>query len=121
MEAHQKLANSLPLTCCSNLQVTIKNGDNRPGNIALGVILTDSASPRNPSIYLGRKDVVSSEAGHFSLNRSPVSEMLAFAIPAHVSVREFDEITVVFLPARERSLGGEQIAILRFTLVPSRR
>jgi hypothetical protein len=121
MEAHQKLANSLPLTCCSDLQVTIKNGDNRPGNIALGVILTDSASPRNPSIYLGRKDVVSSEADHFSLNRSPVSEMLAFAIPAHVSVREFNEITVVFLPARERSLGGEQIAILRFTLVPSRR
>ena len=121
MEAHQKLGASLPLTCCSGLQVIIKNGDNRPGNIALGLILTDSRSPGRLSEYLGRKAVVSSEAGHFSLNRSPVSEMLTFAIPAHASLREFDEITVAFLPARERSLGGEQIAILRFALVPSRR
>jgi hypothetical protein len=118
MEAHQRLGTPLPLTCCSDLEVTIKNGDNRPGSIALGVILTDSSSPGRPSEYLGRKVVVSSEAGHFSLNRSPVTEMLTFAIPAHARVREFDEITVVFLPARERSLGGEQIAILRFALLP---
>jgi hypothetical protein len=121
VEAHQRLGTRLPLTCCSDLEVTIKNGDNRPGDIAIGVLLTDSSSPGRPSEYLGRKVVVSSEAGHFSLNRSPVSEMLTFAIPAHASLREFDEITVVFLPARERSLGGEQIAILCFTLVPSRR
>ena len=121
MEAHQRLGTRLPLTCCSDLEVTIKNGDNRPGNIAIGVILTDSSSPGRPCEYLGRKVVVSSEAGHVSLNRSPVSEMLTFAIPAHARVRDFDEITVVFLPARERSLGGEQIAVLRFALIPSWR
>ena len=120
MEAHQKLATGIALSCCSELQVAIENADNRPGSIALGVILTDSASPGKPVVSLGATVVVSSEPSHVSLNRRPVNETLRFAIPAHPRIREFDEITVLFLPARERSLGGAQIAIQHFVLIPTR-
>jgi hypothetical protein len=120
MEAHQKLATRIPLSCCSELQVAIENADNRPGSIALGVILKDSDSPGSPVLSLGTAVVVSSERGHVSLNRRPVDETLRFTIPARPRIREFNEITVLFLPARERSLGGAQIAIQHFVLIPAR-
>jgi hypothetical protein len=120
MEAHQKLATGIPLSCCSELQVAIENADNRPGSIALGVILTDSDSPGSLVVSLGTRVVASSEPGHVSLNRRPVNESLRFAIPVHPRIREFNEITVLFLPARERSLGGAQIAIQHFVLIPAR-
>jgi hypothetical protein len=118
MEAHQRLGTSIPLSCCAELQVAIKNADNRPGQIALGVILTDSTSPEKAILSLATKVVVSSEPGHFSLNRRPVDEILRFTFPAHSRFRQFNEITVLYLPARERSLGGAQIAIQQFVLIP---
>jgi len=119
MEAHQKLATGIALSCCSELQVAIENADNRPGSIAVGVILTDSTAPGKPVVSLGATVVVSSEPGHVSLNRLAVNETLRFTIPAHPRIREFDEITVLFLPAEERSLGGAQIAIQHFVLMPA--
>jgi hypothetical protein len=118
MEAHQKLGSSIPLSCCGELQVAIENADNRPGRITLGLILTDSASPDKAVISLGERVVVSSELGQFSLNRAPVNEILRFAIPTHARISNFDAITVLFLPAGERSLGGAQIAIRQFVLIP---
>jgi hypothetical protein len=118
MEAHQKLGTPIPLSCCSELQVAINNADNRPGRIALGVILTDSTSSKKAILPLATRVVVSSEPGHVSLNRKPVDEIVGFALPAHPGIHRFNEITVLFLPARERSLGAAQIAIQQFVLIP---
>lgn len=117
MEAHQNLGSSINLDCCQEMDLTITNADNRPGRIAIGVMLTDSTSPDKPSQYLGEKSIVSSEAPHFSMNRSPIEETLRFQIPSG-KIRRFDGITVVFLSAKERALGGAKVSIQQFTLIP---
>jgi hypothetical protein len=44
-------------------------------------------------------------------NRSPVDEILTFPFPARTHKKQFDEITVVIKPAKERSLVGACITI----------
>jgi hypothetical protein len=61
--------------------------------------------------------MVSSEAPHFAMNRTPTEEKLRFQI-VKGKLQAFDEITVVILPAKERSLGGAKVAIQQFTLIP---
>lgn len=117
MEAHQNLGSSINLDCCREIDVTITNADNRPGRISIGMVLTDSSSPDKPSLYLEEKPMVSSEAPHFSMNRTPTEEKLRFQI-VKGKLQAFDEITVVILPAKERSLGGAKVAIQQFTLIP---
>ena len=48
----------------------------------------------------------------------PVSETLNFVIPAHASIRRFDEVMVVFRLDAARADAGPKIAIDRFVLVP---
>lgn len=118
MEARQNLGTLVELNCCSHIRVAIQNADNRPGKIALGVILTNTTLPGKPSLYLGQSPVVSSHAIQFSIDRPPVSEVLDFRIPNNSKIRQFNEITVLFRPASERSMAGAKIAIQEFSLVP---
>jgi hypothetical protein len=117
MEARQNLATPIDLNCCSQIRVAIQNADNRPGKIALAVILTNTTLPGKPSVFLGQSPVVSSHAVMFSINRPLVSEVLDFRIPEHSKVRQFNQITVLFQPDPERALAGAKIAIQEFTLV----
>jgi hypothetical protein len=72
--------------------------------------------PRLRGSYLGTVTIPSSEVE--GLRELPAEETMAFAVPASVVGREFDEITVVVRPAQERSRTGAQIAIRRFVLMP---
>ncbi len=45
MQAHQTLAQPIPLHGGEGFELTVRNGDNRPGRIDVGVLLTDSRSP----------------------------------------------------------------------------
>lgn len=118
MEARQNLGVLVNLNCCSQIRVAIQNADNRPGTIALGVVLTNTTVPGNPSQFLGMTTVASSHPMQFTVNRPPVSEVLDFRIPANARIRQFNEITVLFRPAPERALAGAKIAIQQFMLVP---
>jgi len=118
MEAHQYLGASLNTDCCTEIRVAIQNADNRSGTISLEVLLKDTGAIRTPAQSLGSVVIPSSEARRIAINRPPVNEVLAFPIPAKVSERRFDEITVLIKPAKERSLAGPQVAIQEFVLVP---
>ena len=118
MEARQNLGTPIDLNCCSQIRVAIQNADNRPGKIALAVILTNTTLPGKPSLFLGQSPVVSSHAVMFSINRPPVSEVLDFRIPENSKIRQFNQITVLFQPDPERALAGAKVAIQEFTLVP---
>jgi len=119
MEAHQRLSPPIDLRCCRELDLSILNADDRPGTIRIAVELVDSSSPHVQSEDLGVRPVRSSMPPEFSLNRRPVDEVLKFPIPPNPAIRQFDEIEVIFLPSKERSLGGAQIAIRSFQLLPS--
>jgi hypothetical protein len=118
MEAYQNLGTSIDLECCSEIDVAITNADVRPGTIALGIRLADSGSIGEPSQDLGERTIVSSEAAQIPMNRPPVEEVLRFPIPQPSTIHRFDEITIVFLSARERARGGAKVSIESFTLIP---
>jgi hypothetical protein len=117
MEAHQSLASPVPLACCSALDIDVRNGDNARGSVLLGVVLTDSRSAGKPSLLLGGQEVVSTEDAHFSIKNAPVEEELRYRIPLRREIQQFDQITVVFFPAAERSILGAKIAIEQFRLM----
>jgi hypothetical protein len=118
MQAHQTLAQPVELGCCGEMQVTVRNGDNRRGRIDVGVLLTDSTVAGRPTMDLGIKPIVSTEAENFSIKVNPVHEDLTFAVPARRGIRKFDEITVFFFPDGERSTLGARVGIEQFELMP---
>jgi hypothetical protein len=118
MEAYQNLGTAIDLECCSEIDVAITNADVRPGTIALGIRLADSGPIGEPSQDLGERTIVSSKAAQIPLSRPPVEEVLRFPIPRPTTIHRFDEITIVFLPAKERARGGAKVSIQSFTLIP---
>lgn len=118
MEAHEHLANSIPLSRCREIAIEVMNRDNRLGNVAVGVLLTDSKAPGRPTIYLGQQPVVSSEAEHFAVKASAVSEVLRFEVPQSGKVRRFDEINVMFFPDGANFGKGPKMAVAQFELMP---
>ena len=118
MQAHQTLPQPFDLRCCRTMVVKVKNGDNRPGRVDLGIVLADSSLPGKPSLYLGTSPLASTEADHFAFKAKPVEEELRFAIPDHPGLRKFDEITVFYFPDAERSTLGARIGVEQFELLP---
>ena len=118
MEAYQNLGTSIDLGCCSEIDVAVTNADTRPGMIALGIRLADSTSSGEPSQDLGERTIVSSKAAQIPLSRPPVEEVLRFPILRPTTIHRFDQITIVFLSARERARGGAKVSIQSFTLIP---
>jgi hypothetical protein len=118
MEAHQTLARPLRLGCCGAIEVEVENRDNRPGPLALALLLTDTASAGKPSLYLGQQPILSSDPSRFAVKSAPVHETLRFAIPAHSSLKKFDELTLVVMSDPLRLDMGARIAIAQFELQP---
>jgi hypothetical protein len=118
MEAYQNLGTVIDLGCCSEIDIAITNADIRPGTIALGILLGDSDSIGDPSLNIGERTIVSSKAAQIPLNRPHVEEVLRFPIPRQTTIHRFNEITIVFLSARERARAGAKVSIQSFTLIP---
>ena len=62
--------------------------------------------------------MVSSQAEHFAIKTSPVSEVLRFAVPESAKIRKFDEINVMFFPDGANFGKGPKMAIGEFELEP---
>jgi hypothetical protein len=118
MNAHQLLGAAIPIARCREIQVEVENRDNRSGVIALAVLLTDTASPKKPTLYLGQQAIVSTKPENFSYKSTSVFETLRFSVPASAKMRRFDKITVMMLPDVEHELVGAKIAIKQFQLFP---
>lgn len=118
MEADQALAAPVRISRCREIQVAVANRDNRPGRIAIGMILTDSAAPGRPTLFLGRQPVLSTEPDRFTRKLVPVEETLRFALPAHPAIRRFDEITLIVYPDVSRVEVGARLAVEELQLKP---
>jgi heme/copper-type cytochrome/quinol oxidase subunit 2 len=116
MEAHQALSAPINVMCCRAIDLAIRNGDNRRGRIDIALKLIDSSTARSET--LGLHTVLSSLTSEFRLDRPPVDEVLRYRIPTNTLMRQFDQIEIIFEPSPERSLGGEQIEIREFRLLP---
>jgi len=118
MEAHQNLGSSIRIARCREVNVSILNRDNRRGVLNLAVLLTDTASPAKPALYLGQQPIATSQPPQFQIKSSPATEVLRFPVPASAKIRKFDEITVMFLPDDANFDVGPKIAIQDFELLP---
>jgi len=123
MEAHQTLPEPIDLACCSEIDVALTNADTRPGEIALLALVRSSAArnaadPRHAFQVLGQQTVVSSQPDHISADRAPVKEVLHFHIPPSRALHQFDEITILFIPAQQRARSGAKVSIDSFELIP---
>jgi hypothetical protein len=123
MQAHQTLPQPIPVRGGEALDLTLRNGDNREGRIEVGVLLTNSRGPGimeldKPTLMLGVKPMLSSEAPTFTYKANPVEEDLTFAIPPHPAMRQFDTITVMFFPTEARANQAARVGIRQFELLP---
>lgn len=118
MEADQMLARPIRISRCGQISVSIDNRDNAPGQISIGLLLTDSSSPHRSTLYLGERAIESSLPIHFSIKLAPVTETLKFSLPAHARIRQFDEITFIVNSDPERLQNGAKIAIEELELMP---
>jgi hypothetical protein len=118
MEAHQHMGSYVQMSCCSEMRLAVRNADDRFGTISLEVLLRDTASKGAPAQSLGSVVIRSSQDRHIPLNRPPVDEVLHFTFPRSPQAKQFDEITVVIRPARERERAGAHIAVEYFELLP---
>jgi hypothetical protein len=118
MSAHQSLSAPIRLSRCREIQVDLENRDNRPGFIAVALLLTDGDAGQKSALYLGQQPIVSTEAAHFSIKQAPLAETLRFPVPLHGSIAKFDKITVMALPDVEHEYVSPKIAIEDFRLLP---
>jgi len=118
MDAHQNLAGPIPTDRCSEIEVVIENGDNRPGLVSLGLLLADGLPGHERTAYLGQQSIASTEPGHFYMKTSPVTESVRFAVPVRSKLSRFSEITVLVLSDTEHMFVAPKIAIREFRLMP---
>lgn len=115
MEAHQNLGAFFEVSCCRAIEVAIRNRDKYPGSVEIELELRNTAE--RTAVSLGRLPVISISHG-MNGTRTPMFETLSFAIPAHASLRQFDEFSVRFVLARVRADHSAGISIQRFSLQP---
>jgi len=120
MTAHQYIAAPIRVDRCGEIDAEIENRDNRAGQIALALLLTDADSFEKRTAYLGQQPIVSTLPDHFSLKTEPVFETLRFTVPAGSVLRHFNELTVLVLPDIEHRYITPRIAIEQFQLYPRR-
>jgi len=118
MEAHQNLGDLVDLSCCSRIEIAIRNADLYPPSVSLELVLVDNSSPGKNLESLGRTMVDSSHRLGIDENPLPKAEMLKFAIPPNGVLKRFDEVVVVFRLEGYRARSGAKIGIDHFTMVP---
>ena len=103
MQARQRLEHPIDLSCCGEIQIAISNADRYPGTVALELILIDNGAPQS----LGTVAVP-----------TRTEALLSFPIPGGSTIRQFDELEVMFHRDRVRIDRSARISIQRFVLMP---
>jgi hypothetical protein len=118
MEAHQNLGKLIDLACCREIRIEIQNADRYPGTVAVELVLVNNREGQQGQVSLGNAPVTSAPGWLTGDSDSPMRETLTFPIPAHPSIRQFDELMIRFPRKKTRIERSARIAIDRFILVP---
>jgi hypothetical protein len=118
MEARQNFGSLIDLSCCKAIQVTISNGDRRPNTVSLELILVNTTLREQPRQSLGKAPVNSSLHWRPADERTPVVEVLNFAMPAHPGIEKFDEVVIRFELSSPRQVWSAKIGIDHLRFLP---
>jgi hypothetical protein len=117
MQAKQDLGTLFEVSCCSRIELVLRNADRFPGTVTVELILANSQI-RGPSMSLGEATVTSTPRWGPGPEPPPVNEVVSFPIPSDAPLRQFDQLTIVFHLSPPRSDRSAKIAIERFVLTP---
>jgi hypothetical protein len=117
MEGHQNFGTLIDLSCCSRIQLAIRNADPYASLVFIELILVNTSLPGKPFQSLGMEGVTS-KPNWISGATVPASETLTYPIPASPVIQRFDEMTIRFVRASARAQSSARISIERFVLVP---
>jgi hypothetical protein len=117
MDAVQRLDKPIPFGCCSEMDVSVTDADSRAGLVRLGVLLTDGATEDAPSVLLGFEPIAGSETMSLGTRQSAVDDTVRFSFPRSHSLKSFNQITVIVIPAVDPARGA-RVVIHGFTLLP---
>lgn len=120
IEAHDHLGNLIDLSCCSQIQIAIRNADRYPDTVSLELVLIDTSLRLRPSESLGRMLVKSTLPWSLYKERSVASETLNFRIPSRPALHQFDEVKIIFRLDASRADTAARVAIDHLVLVPRR-
>ncbi|HWJ47017.1 MAG TPA: hypothetical protein VNS62_05155 [Candidatus Udaeobacter sp.] len=118
MEARQNFGLPIQLSCCGAIELVISNADRRRGTVRVELILTNTILPGQPRQSLGILPVNSTLRWFPGDDRPPVTEVLNFRLPAHLSIQSFDEATIRFEMQSPRERFSAKIAVQKFRLIP---
>jgi hypothetical protein len=121
MEAHQNLGRLFDVSCCSKIQIGVRNADRLPHTVGLELRLVNTTLAGAPFETLGIQAVESSPAWQPPADPQPASEILTFPVPARPKIRQFDELSIRFIRARYREDRSARVGIERFILIPRGR
>lgn len=110
MQARQNVGMPVDLSCCRAIQLALITADPLP--VRVGLVLRNRSKPGRPFVMLGAKSIEP------ATNGTPVKQVLAFAIPEHAVIRNFNEITVIFDRGSQGRRRGAKVAVESFTLEP---
>ena len=119
MEAHQNLGTHIDLSCCSSIQIVVRNRDRYPGTVGLELRLIDTFGALPIYQTLGVQTVQSTP--NWSPNGEGVAsqyETLTFPIPKSPAVKRFDEFAIRYHMTGMRSHRSPNVGIERFILSP---
>ena len=114
VEARQNFGRIIDLSCCSRIQVQVRNSDRYPGTVRMELLLRDS---RNLSmVSLGSRELRSTLRFRLYDNRTTVKETVDYTVPGGAA--PFDEAVVRFHLEKGRERRAAKIAIEAFVFVP---
>ncbi|HYO84820.1 MAG TPA: hypothetical protein VES20_25685 [Bryobacteraceae bacterium] len=115
MEARQSLGAFFSVDCCSAIEVVVANADRYQGTLALELLLGSSGN--GPAVRQSLGSVRLPSAGR-QRYVEPVQQHLEFALPRTSSVRQFNELFVVFHLDPMRANEAARVGVQGFTMVP---
>lgn len=118
MEAHQSLGTLFDLSCCSAIEMAIRNADRYPATVGVELVLVNTSASGTPYQSLGVLNVNSTPPRPAQGDQTSYSETLRFPVPQTPVIKQFNELTIRFVLNLVRADRSARIAIEKFVLVP---
>ena len=119
MLARQVLDSPIQVACCSRIDVAVSSTDQQPTALSLELILVSSPpgskiQPKAQSLGEARLAPITSSLGNAG---NAIDQVLHFDVPHPLSIREFNEIRIVFHMEVPRGYRSANVAVDRFDLI----
>jgi hypothetical protein len=119
MEARQNFGRLIDISCCSEVQTTITNGELQSRVVTLELSLANTTARERPSLSLGAIRVATEQASLLQHANDRI-ETLTYKIPPSPEIRQFDEAVILFHRSDLMASKSARIAIDQFVFVPRR-